>query len=467
MNANTAFRKSNLSFIDNSSVYIGKDKILRAINENDVEHFLSLLKCGLVEELVSKDLLPKTTISKEIIKGFSIVLEHEKIAPVIYPYEWSPEMMRKAALCVLNVNKCANLYGYELKDAHPYNVVFDHATPKYVDFGSIVKIKSQVNNWIAETEFIECYYNHLMLAKRRMRHLFKYSFLIKGTGIPSDELAMITNPFFSCIGVKLTRYILLFKKSRKKIAHYDENRRRRLFKIIKMLKRLASVYPYKTDFYKITKKIQSMKLDIDTQWGDYHQKYGLYNEKENKIDLSDRMKSIVSIVKTLQVRTILELAGNQGVLSRTISNLPNIDRVICSDYDATAIDRLILSGDNSVFPACFDFMHDFHEEISGERSARLKSDLVIALAVTHHLVLSQGYSIDGIFSKIYRYTEKYILIEFMPLGLWNGEYAPPVPSYYNEMWFTCSMSKFFLIKDRVQTEKNRVLFLGEKNAAHI
>ena len=58
----------------------------------------------------------------------------------------------------------------------------------------------------------------------------------------------------------------------------------------------------------------------------------------------------------------------------------------------------------------------------------IKSDIVLAMAVTHHLILGQKLSIDFIFSQIKQYANKYVFIEFMPLGLWGGkEILPKIP----------------------------------------
>jgi hypothetical protein len=62
------------------------------------------------------------------------------------------------------------------------------------------------------------------------------------------------------------------------------------------------------------------------------------------------------------------------------------------------------------------------------------SDVVFALALTHHLILSQNYDIHAIFSTISMYSRKYVYIEFCPLGLWSNGKAPPFPDWYNEAW---------------------------------
>ena len=92
---------------------------------------------------------------------------------------------------------------------------------------------------------------------------------------------------------------------------------------------------------------------------------------------------------------------------------------------------------------------------------RFASDVVIALALTHHLILRHDIRIDIIFEMFAKYTKKYILVEFMPLGLWDGKYAPPLPAWYSIDYFRRAFEKYYNIILEEQLEKNRILFFGK------
>ncbi len=66
---------------------------------------------------------------------------------------------------------------------------------------------------------------------------------------------------------------------------------------------------------------------------------------------------------------------------------------------------------------------------------RLQSDVVLALAVTHHLLLVQKIPVARILKTIGAYSRRLVFVEFMPLGLWDGRTAPPVPAGYTIDWF--------------------------------
>lgn len=190
--------KSKLSIVDDiGTVYIGDKYIYRAINTTYIPHVKELLESGLIQELTLNGLFPKTEISNQHIDGYELVLQHEKISRVIYPFEWSPEMLRKAALCVLDVNECANKYGYELKDAHPFNVIFKYNKPLYIDFGSIVKQRYE-DSWRAKKEFINCYINHLLLVEGGYLSLYKRAFHFNGSGFDGLDLLRVNNKIYLC-----------------------------------------------------------------------------------------------------------------------------------------------------------------------------------------------------------------------------------------------------------------------------
>jgi hypothetical protein len=93
--------------------------------------------------------------------------------------------------------------------------------------------------------------------------------------------------------------------------------------------------------------------------------------------------------------------------------------------------------------------------------ARFKSEAVLALAVTHHLILTQNYPIEYIFHRIERFSEKYVFIEFMPLGLYSKGVAPKVPNWYSTEWFRNNFSQHFELLLEEQLEANRILFVGK------
>jgi len=67
---------------------------------------------------------------------YGAVLRHELIPFVSYAYEWTPGMLRDAALLTLDLMLASLDEDLVLKDATPYNVQFRGSRPVFVDVGS-------------------------------------------------------------------------------------------------------------------------------------------------------------------------------------------------------------------------------------------------------------------------------------------------------------------------------------------
>ena len=384
-------------------------------------------------------------------------------------------MLRSAAKCVLRINKIANFYGFELCDAHPFNIAFSCDTPLFLDIGSFVPIRAP-GAWVARQEFYECYLDSLAIAEKGYLGLFRHVFLLSGTS-HEGEHGLIASPVASFLPVKLLRKI-------RRLRHiYHISRSIRCEAIQKripnrLLARLvyaslqSSLLPRRVMRHdRVMAKIDRYRLSQATAWASYHQKSNYYSDS-GAIKLSSRFESILALVRSLGVSSVLELAGNQGVLSSAIAAIPGVHTVICTDYDPMAVDALHLRlskeskaerNSGNLIYACFDFMKDVRELLTPERSNRLKVDLVIALAVTHHLLLGQNYSIDAILATMLLYSNRYLMIEFMPLGLWDGSAAPPLPSWYGQEWFESNLLRYGVILKVEQLEDNRVFYLLEKH----
>jgi hypothetical protein len=93
---------------------------------------------------------------------YGAVLRHELIPFVSYPYEWTPGMLRDAALLTLDINLASIEEDLILKDATPYNVQFKGSRPVFLDVGSWEKINPG-EPWAAYRQFCMQFLYPLML----------------------------------------------------------------------------------------------------------------------------------------------------------------------------------------------------------------------------------------------------------------------------------------------------------------
>jgi hypothetical protein len=201
-------------------------------------------------------------------------------------------------------------------------------------------------------------------------------------------------------------------------------------------------------------------------WVNYHQPF----YQGDKIQTTPRFEKLISIVNDLNISSMCDVASNEGVFSILVNErCKQVKKIISIDYDENAINnfykklaqashlsKITAIVNNIVAPSINYF------EILPE--LRYKSDCVVALALTHHLILGQNYHIDVIFNRLLSITNKYLIVEFMPLGLWGGEghELPKLPAFYTEKWFEENLSKQAKIIAKHKLESNRICFVCEK-----
>ncbi len=453
---------SDLSSVDdNGRVFFLDGHVFRAIKQEATERVRELFTCGLVSELVENRLLPETWVTEYLLEGYGLVLEHKRCQPVTYPYEWSFSMLRDAAQAVLKTNLVARKYGYQTKDCHGFNIVFDGVTPLFVDLGSFVKVADDFKGWLAFDEFLRFYYYPLSIWK-------------DGNGFIARRMLQ-GNPAMPLVSYLLYRYPLcrfmnharqeniarLFIKlkvsSRESLREKDDGI---LMNFARYLAARNLLPGMKVDLHVWLGKVEKLSLKkFSTMWGNYHDSFS----RQGEIVPSPRFERIITLVQGLKPSSVLELAGNQGILSTLLAEALPGATVICSDYDEIAVDimyRSTVEKDGNISPALLDFMYPVLTHTRENPTDRLRSQVVLALAVTHHLILTARLNIENILQTISRYSSEYVLIEFMPLGLHDGTSAPPIPSWYTVDWFRSNFARQFEPLQEETLEENRILFVG-------
>lgn len=102
-------------------------------------------------------------LASEAIDGG--LYEHERVEFISYPYEWPAEMCQQAAALTLDLSSEAMAAGYRLKDATPYNVLFRGPKPVFVDVLSFEQRQPGDPLWLAEGQFLRMFLLPLLAEK--------------------------------------------------------------------------------------------------------------------------------------------------------------------------------------------------------------------------------------------------------------------------------------------------------------
>lgn len=448
-------------------VFYWQGKVFRGIYPDAAEQVKELFRCGCLDELVHHKLFPKSYITSYSLDGFAFIIEHEKLPFITYPHEWSFDMFRDAALTVLTVSEILSKFGWALKDCHPYNLLFYGCRPMYVDLGSFVPRPSNLGPIIGR-DFLQLYIRPLSIWK------VGNAFLARR--IISSGHEMLTSLSWFLYKVPVLRWVSVNS------AHYWIRAWERFLGLCTRLIPRSTAIKRKNVFdlllsylpadllirrpITLRRKIERFAAPkMKSDWHNYHSEY--INGKS--LISTSRFDKIVEIICSLGCESVVELAGNQGLLSLLLLTRSPVSKIVCTDYDDIAINHLYnycseLNGfkaEKILQPAVINFMIPEQNFYTYSPSDRLKADLVIALAVTHHLTLSQNFQLRHVIQTIASYTNKFAIIEFMPLGLWDGKNSSPIPNWYKLEWFQKSFEEFFDLLKVEEVESNRIVHLGK------
>jgi hypothetical protein len=395
-------------------------------------------------------------------------VEHKTIPYVLYPHEWSFDMFRDAALAVLEVVEIGAQFGWDIKDIGPHNVLFSGLQPMFVDLGGFRK-KPRGDGFDKGLDFLRYYWRPLQVWASGESFLAQRIIASSNGNMPDLSWWLYQHSALRILGLKkCARLAKWSAKWARKAANLLRHGERLAWLSVALASRLPAEVVARNPRL-LRRKITRLNQPPPSPWDDYHSEH----IQNGSIVSTPRFNRILEIIRSLDCESVIELAGNQGLLTLLIAEKTQVGKVVCTDYSSSAINRFYHHSrsradklhSRSLHGAVLNFM--LPEMAFGESPPpeRLRSDLVIALAVTHHLVLSQNFPLREVLRTMAGYTRRFAMVEFMPMGLWNGHTAPPVPGWYTQDWFHRIFAEFFDSITVEKLEENRILFVGHLKAS--
>ena len=325
----------------------------------------------------------------------------------IHPSAYSLLAFRDAALVWIRINEilhekdeCCGLI-----DGHYENfAVFHNSRPKWVDMGSIAILKSKqqgIEQFIKYFIFPIIVFNEKPLLSHKLR-------------------ARIRQPRG---GMTKTEFEAYLGREREIGVRPDMTR----LEVLRHLRRLVENILFE---------------DNRGFWSDYRSPTVLTDIIEGTYlhKVTDpRPRQIVDLVRSLHVSTIIDIGANDGLFSLLCEREGKA--VISIDIDDAAINKLyqLVKKDPNI---------DICVAVNGFIDVEHTADLVLALALTHHLFLRQGLTWDVISAKLASMSKKAVITEFMPDGLGGTRTHPdvkpnPLPRNYTLDEFIATLKKHF------------------------
>ena len=398
------------SFRDPSGhVFISDGIVYRQVNRSYQADFDLLFSSGLYDHLVGRQLLiPHTEsalppLSNDIAYK---VLQPQRIPFISYPYEWSFSQLKDAALATLEIQTRALAHDMILKDASAYNIQFLDGKPLLIDTLSFEKYE-EGGAWIAYKQFCQHFLAPLVLMSYRDVRL---SQLLRThlDGIPLD-LARSLLPKRSYLNLGVLMHLHLHERAQSRhagsIAPREIADRKRLNKrdIIRICENLRST-------------VEGIQWDHGyTSWTNYYE-----GDSYKEVGFDHKFRLVNEFLSEIKPRCVWDLGANTGVFSRIASQQDIF--TVSMDSDPGVVEANYLQAkreqDKYLHPLLIDLANPSASIgwANCERDslvARSKAECVLALALIHHIAISNNVPLSKIAAFLASIGE-WLIIEFVP-----------------------------------------------------
>lgn len=455
-----SFNIEKSSFRDPSGFLFWHDNsIYRNIDLSYKKNYDFFISSGLYKYLVDNEFL----VSHEEVEIFPLqhsykVIKPKRIPFISYPYEWSFSQLKDAALLTLNLQLKALEFGMTLKDCSVYNVQFLKGKPIFIDTLSF-EIYNEGQLWTGYKQFCQHFLAPLFLMSKvdiRLNQLLR-EFI---DGIPLDLTSKLL-PKSSYLNFSALMNIHLHAKSQK----YYEDKQVDLKKYNKKLSKRSFLILVDN----LRSAIKKLKWKSGgTEWADYYS-----GDSYSQKGFEDKKELILKYLDYINPKVVWDFGANDGFFSRLASK--NGAFVLSCDIDVSCVENNYLNvkkhKEKNIFPIFLDLTNP-SPDIGWNNNERLslkkrgKPDVIFALALIHHLTISNNLPFSYV-AEYFSSIGKNLIIEFIPkqdkkvqilLATRNDIFVN-----YNQENFELEFSKLFDIQEKNQVKDSlRTLYYMSK-----
>ena len=349
-------------------------------------------------------------LSELIGEGDSIV-EHDRVWFPSYAYEWPAEMLYAAGKLTIELAETALKESFGLKDATPYNVLFRGPNPVFVDVLSFEKREPGDATWLPYAQFLRMFILPLLMSKH-----FGVGgteiFLSHTDGYQPEEVYRRCNwarrlrpPFLTTISVPtwLSKRADPASKSLYRPKQTDPEK---------------AQFILETQFRRLGKLLRKAKpaANRDSVWSSYMQTLSYSDE-----DFGRKSEIVGRWLAKLNPKTALDIGCNTGHFSALAARAGA--RVVGIDADPAVVGSTwerAVSENLDILPLTVNLARP--TPASGWRNAEYPSfldraagafDVVMMLAVVHHLIVTERIPLTEVFSLAGELTTGYVIVEYV------------------------------------------------------
>ncbi len=406
------------SFRDPSGRVFTRDGTLyRTVNHYYRDDYDRLMESGLYQKLTERGLLVRhdevdaaevipadvTAAGEPAAADLYRLIRPKRIPFISYPYEWSFSQLKDAALLTLTVMGIALEHGMVLKDASAFNIQFVGCRPVLIDTLSF-ETYHEGAPWVGYRQFCQHFLAPLAIISYtdvRGGQLLRSNL----DGIPL-ELAGRLIPKRTLAKPSLAMHLHAHARAQDRYA--DSGRSARTVSVSR-----RSLMGLIDSLTGATRKLTWQAGT--TEWSDY---YDDTNYSEAAMAAKEGL--VGRFIDQAKPGSVWDLGANTGRFSRLASGLGAY--TVAFDIDPAAVEKAYLDArertDERLLPLVQDLMNpspDLGWALMERQSltGRGRPDLVLALALVHHLAIGQNVPLDYIAEFLAGLAPR-LVIEFVP-----------------------------------------------------
>lgn len=422
-------------------VFYWRNNIYRAIKNEYSEFYKNLFDTNNIQELFGKGLI-ETELTDLSLEGFGLVLRHKRVPFVSYNVEWCAEMLKDAALLICDLSAGLYARGLALKDSHPWNILFDKGKPFYIDWGSIVSLKNQAG-W----------------PYHEFRSKFIFPLLLMSAGKSWIARRLMIDTLHSPTRSDVYR-LIMGRVSKKLMFNF--------FRADRYFSRYIRKYDLKF-FNRLRKMIESIPFTYQkTNWTNYEGPGDKYCHDYHE-NWPAKIQNIFKIVRDCKPKTVLDIGCNRGWFSELAAK--HGASVVSMDLDEsnlTQVYKNVRENGLPILPVTMDICsptppHGINMAYKAPEK-RFRADMVMALALIHHLTFKRGFTFEAIAKLFADFTERWLLVEFVPPDdIYVKEWMSERFKWYDLDGFVNALSTYFSRYEIFDsTPQPRILVLFER-----
>jgi hypothetical protein len=334
-------------------------------------------------------------------------LRHERIPVVSYPYEWTFSMLRDAALLQLDLLGVALDEDMILKDSTPFNIQWRGPQPVFIDVGSFERLeKGEV--WVGYRQFLQQFLYPLLLSAH-VGVPFQPWLRGQPDGLTADQLQrmMSMRNLFRRGGLL---HVALPARAERRYREGGRDVRSEL-KAAGFRKELIQA-----NVRGLRKIVSGLtRSDASGTWDTYAAEFAHVAAQR-----AAKSEFVTAHTAAHPPRMVWDVGANDGHFSKLAA--PHADYVLALDGDDVVLDdlyrALTATGIRNVLPIVQDVANP--SPGLGWRNAerpplaeRSTPDLVLCLAVIHHLVVARNIPLRSVLDWLADLDSR-VILEYVP-----------------------------------------------------